>query len=473
MQYINEVYIDGAFAAPHGSEVFEVINPATEGPIARVVLADAEDTRRAIAAATRAFPAMARTTVAERVAMLRQLHAAVLARSDALRAATILEYGAPVARAAWVAQYAAQAFLDAAQTLESYAFTRQAGSAIVAMEPVGVAGLITPWNSTAGSMCSKLAMAIAAGCTAVIKPSEMSALQAQVVTAALHAAGLPPGVVNVVTGRGDVVGSELTRHPDVARISFTGSTAVGKLILKSAADTMKRVTLALSAKSPTLILDDADLAQAIPLAIDAAFLNNGQACIAGARLLVPEARLADVIALVRAVLDRTPVGDPNDPATVLGPLASQDQYARIQHFIRLGMAEGATLVAGGEGRPAGLARGYFVQPTVFAGVLPDMAIAREEIFGPVLAIMTYRTDQEAIALANDTIYGLQAYVFSSDLARAQAVAAQLQAGRVLINGLNHDPLAPFGGFKQSGLGREFGVFGLESFLEPKAVIGGR
>ena len=470
MKTINQVYIDGAFCAPHGAERFDIVDPATEGAIGSAVLADADDTRRAIAAAKRALPALARSTKAERIAMLHRLHAAVLARADDLRAATVLEYGAPVARAEWVAQYAAQAFLDAARTLDGYAFTRQVGTASVVMEAVGVAGLITPWNSTAGSMCSKLAMALAAGCTSVIKPSEMSALQAQVVTEALHAAGLPAGVFNVVTGRGDVVGGELSRHPDVARISFTGSTAVGKLILKSAADTMKRVTLALSAKSATIILDDADLAQAVPLALDAAFLNNGQACVAGARLLVPEHRLAEIVDLVRTAVAAIRVGDPNDPATAIGPLASAGQFARVQRYIHLGSAEGATLVAGGAGRPDGCARGYFVKPTVFAGVRQDMAIAREEIFGPVLSILSYRTEDEAVAMANDSVYGLQAYVFSRDAEHARAIAAQLQVGRVLINGLRHDPLAPFGGVKQSGLGREFGVFGLESFLEPKAVI---
>ena len=274
----------------------------------------------------------------------------------------------------------------------------------------------------------------------------------------------------LVTGRGDVVGGELSRHPDVARISFTGSTAVGKLILKSAADTMKRVTLALSAKSATIILDDADLAQAVPLALDAAFLNNGQACVAGARLLVPKHRLAEIVDLVRTAVAAIRVGDPNDPATAIGPLASADQFARVQRYIHLGSAEGAALVAGGEGLPAGCERGYFVKPTVFAGVRQDMAIAREEIFGPVLSILSYRTEEEAVTMANDSVYGLQAYVFSRDGERAQAIAAQLQVGRVLINGLRHDPLAPFGGVKQSGLGREFGVFGLEFFLEPKAII---
>jgi aldehyde dehydrogenase (NAD+) len=471
MRNINQLYINGAFVTPHGSEIFDVINPTTEQVIARVTLADVMDTRRAVAAAKKAFPAFARTTKDERVAMLKRLYAAVLARADALRDATIEEYGAPASRASWISHFSAQSFLDAAQTLESYDFTRQMGSSTVVMEPVGVTGLVTPWNSAAGSICSKLAMAVAAGCTSVIKPSEMSAIQNNIVSEAIHEAGLPPGVVNIVTGRGDVVGGELSTNTDVAKISFTGSTTVGKIIQHAATETMKRVSLALSGKSPTIILDDADLAQAVPLALNAVFMNNGQACIAGSRLIVPALRLPEVIEIVKAVVFQMKVGDPADQATVIGPLANNNQFERVQHYIRLGLQEGATLVTGGEGRPEGVEQGYFVKPTVFVNVRNDMAIAREEIFGPVLSILTYRSDEEAIEIANDTIYGLQAYVHSSNLVRAKAVAAQLQAGRVLINCLQHDPVAPFGGFKQSGIGREYGLLGLESYLEPKTVIG--
>jgi aldehyde dehydrogenase (NAD+) len=471
MQTIHQTYIDGAFVTPHGTQTVEIINPTTGRLLARASLADADDTRRAIAAAKKALPAFAQTTVAERLAMLKRLHAAVLACGDALRDATIEEYGAPVSRATWISRFAAQSFLDAAATLASYDFSRAMGASTVVMEPVGVAALITPWNSTAGSICSKLAMAIAAGCTSVIKPSELSPIQNRIVTEAIHAAGLPAGVVNIVTGRGDVVGAELSAHPDVAKISFTGSTAVGKIIQRAAADTMKRVHLALSGKSPSIILDDADLAKAVPLALNAAFMNNGQACIAGSRLLVPARSLAQVIAIVKETVALMTVGDPAEPATVIGPLASRHQYERIQHYIRLGLAEGATLVTGGEGRPAGLEAGYFVKPTVFANVRNEMAIAREEIFGPVLSILSYGSDEEAIDIANDTPFGLQAYVMSSDTARARAVATRLQAGRVMINTLQHDPLAPFGGYKQSGVGREYGVLGLESYLEAKTLLG--
>jgi aldehyde dehydrogenase (NAD+) len=402
--------------------------------------------------------------------MLERLHAAVASRAGPLAVATIAEYGCPVSRAAWVSRYAAQAFLDAARTLEGYELERRLGASLVVMEPVGVSVLITPWNSSAGSICSKLAMAIAAGCTAVVKPSEMSALQTQVVAEALHAADLPPGVVNLVTGRGDVVGTELSTHADVARISFTGSTATGRIVARQAVDTMKRVSLALGGKSPTILLDDADLETAVPAALDIAFQNNGQACIAGSRLLVPQGCVARVVELARSAVARMKVGDPADPATTIGPLANRAQFERVQRYIGLGLAQGATLVAGGAGRPPGLDRGFFVQPTVFANVASDMTIAQEEIFGPVLAIIAYRDDDEAVALANDSAFGLHAYVFSPDEARARAIARRLQAGRVAVNGMRHDPLAPFGGRKQSGVGREFGVLGLESFLEAKTVM---
>ena len=473
MRIIDKIYIGGEFVTPHGTELFDLHNPATGAVIGRVRLGDVEDTHRAIAAAKRAFPAFSRTSKAERIALLRWLHNAVLGHSEALIETTVEEYGAPPPRASGAAQYAAEAFLSAIETIENYEFVSRIGNANVVMQPVGIVGLITPWNSNAGFICSKLAMAIAAGCTAVIKPSEMSALQTQAVLEALHDAGLPPGVFNVVNGRGDVVGAELTTHPDIAKISFTGSTAIGKQIVRAGADTMKRVTLELGGKSPTIILDDADLAKAVPGLVQAGFINSGQACIAGTRILVAEKQLAEVSALVREAVAAVKVGNPRDPDTVIGPMVSQKQWDRVQRYIRLGLEEGATLLVGGEGKPAGLEAGYFVKPTVFIDVANTMTIAREEIFGPVLSIITYRDDEEAIAIANDTTYGLQGYIFSSDIARAERVAARIDAGRVFINGYYNEPLAPFGGFKQSGIGREFGVFGLEAYLEPKTLIGGR
>ena len=471
MHTIDQIYIDGAFVTPHGEELFELFNPATAQVIGRVRLADAEDARRAVAAARRAFPAFSRSGKAERIAMLLRLHAAVNARAAELTEAIIEEYGAPMSRASWMAGHAASVLLDAAQLLESYEFTRRAGTAEVVMTPLGVAGLITPWNSNAGFICGKLAAAIAAGCTTVIKPSEMSALQTRIVTEALHQAALPPGVFNIVTGRGETVGAAIAAHPEVAKISFTGSTAVGKSILRAGAETLKRVTLELGGKSPVLILDDADLAQAIPLAIQAGFMNSGQACIAGTRILVPRRRLAEAEALAKTAVEQTRVGDPRDPATAVGPMVSRKQWDRVQRYIRIGIDEGARLLAGGEGLPQGLQAGWFVRPTVFSGVRNDMTIAREEIFGPVLCIIPYDGEEQGVTIANDTPYGLQAYVLSSDAAHARAAASRIEAGRVLVNTLAHEPKAPFGGFKQSGIGREYGSFGLEAFLEPKAVLG--
>lgn len=416
-----------------------------------------------------AQPAFGGTVVAERIAMLERLRASMLAHADEILEATITEYGGPVARAQWVANYASQCFGDAARMLSTYAFERPVGGSTVVMAPVGVSALFAPWNSTAGTMASKLASAIAAGCVTVIKPSELSPWQAHVVARAVDAAALPPGVVNIVTGRGVDVGAEIGTHPGVAKLSFTGSTPTGKLIARSAVDTMKRVSLALTGKSASLLLDDADLETALPLALGAAFMNSGQACVAGTRLLVPRARMPDVVAGLRSAVAGLRVGDPREPDTAIGPMVSRAQYERVQHYIRRGLDQGATLIAGGEGRPRGIDRGWFVQPTVFADVRNDMDIAREEIFGPVLSVLPVDSEDEAVAVANDSPYGLQAYVFSSDAPRARRVASRLQAGTVLINRVAPDLLAPFGGVKQSGVGREFGVAGLEAFLEVKTV----
>jgi aldehyde dehydrogenase (NAD+) len=475
MQTIDKIYIDGAFVTPHGEELFDLFSPAKAQLIGRVRLADAEDARRAIAAARRAFPAFSLSSKAERLAMLRRMQQAVASREAELTEAVIEEYGAPVSRAGWMARHAAETLGEAAEILEGYEFVRRAGTAEVVMTPLGVAGLITPWNNDAGFICGKLAAALAAGCTAVIKPSEMSAMQTRIVTEALHEAGLPPGVFNIVTGRGEIVGAELSTHPDVAKISFTGSTAVGKTILRAGAETLKRVTLELGGKSPVLLLDDARLEQAVPLAVQAAFMNSGQACIAGTRLLAPRSRLAEVEALARAEVEHTRAGDPRDPATAVGPMVSRRQWERVQRYIRIGVEQGARLLAGGEGQPEGLPEGlgagWFVRPTLFAGVRNDMTIAREEIFGPVLSLIAYGNEEEAVAIANDTPYGLQAYVLSSNPERAAAVASRIEAGRVLVNTLAHEPKAPFGGFKQSGIGREYGTYGLEAFLDPKSVLG--
>ncbi|MGH6615717.1 aldehyde dehydrogenase family protein [Sphingomonas sp.] len=471
MKIIDQVYIDGAFVTPHGTELFDLYNPATATVIGQVRLGDETDTRTAIAAAKRAFADFSRTSKEERIALLDRLADAIEARTADITEAVIEEYGAPMSRAAWMADYAVGTFRLAAKTLESYEFIRQIGTARVTMEPLGVVGLITPWNSDAGFICGKLAMVVASGSTCVIKPSEMSAIQTQIVTEALHAAGLPAGVFNIVNGRGEVVGAEISAHRDIAKVSFTGSTATGRAILRAGAETMKRVTLELGGKSPMIILDDADFAAAVPFVLGAGFMNSGQACVAGTRILVPESRLAEFEAAIRTAIARIKSGNPREADTAIGPMVSQRQWDRVQGYIAKGLAEGATLLAGGEGRPDGTADGWFVKPTVFTNVRNDMVIARDEIFGPVLSIIPYRDDEQAIEIANDTDYGLHAYVAGGDETRARAVADRIVAGRVIINAAPMEMNAPFGGFKQSGIGRENGVFGLEAYLEPKAVMG--
>jgi aldehyde dehydrogenase (NAD+) len=463
-------YIDGAFVESHGREAMDIISPTSGQAIGRVTLADEEDTRRAIAAARRAFATFSRSTKEERLELLRQLHAAASARADDLTAAMVEEYGGVVQFAGQIVQTGITAFQAAGQALQEMPLTRSWGRTTVTLEPVGVAGLITAWNANTLFICLKLASAVAAGCTVVIKPSELSAVQTQVLIEALHEAKLPKGLLNVVTGRGDVVGAELVRNPSVDKISFTGSVAVGQSIMRDGAATMKRVTLELGGKSPTILLDDADLDRAIPAALILAFMNSGQACAAGTRLLAPRKQLEAVKRAIVAAMRSLKVGDPADPKIAVGPMASQRQYERVQSYIRKGIEEGAEVLVGGEGRPQGLEAGFFVKPTVFVNVTNEMGIAREEIFGPVLSIIAYDSDDEAITLANDSKYGLHAAVLGTDLQRARRVASQLRAGRVVINGMTDDPLAPWGGFKYSGVGREYGRYGIEAFLETRAIL---
>lgn len=470
MKTIKTHYIDGAFVESHGREVMDIINPTNRKPIARLTLADEEDARRAIAAAKQAFVCFGQSAKQERLEILRNLHKAVSARVGDLTRIMVEEYGGVVQFAAPIVQAGADVFQAAEKALHELPLTRSWGKTTVTMEPVGVAGLISPWNADAFFLCMKLASAIAAGCTVVMKPSELSALQTSVWLECIHEAKLPKGVCNVVAGRGDVVGAELVRNPDVAKISFTGSAAVGRSIMRDGAATMKRVTLELGGKSPNILLDDADLEKAIPNAFIIGFMNNGQACVAGTRLLVPKSRFDEV---KKALLDIAPVfaaGDPADPKTAVGPMVTEKQYERVQSYIHKGIEEGAEVLVGGEGHPPGLESGYFVKPTVFVNVRNDMTIAQEEIFGPVLSVITYEDDEDAIRIANDTEYGLHAYVSGTDLQRARRVASQIRAGRVAINGLLDDQRAPFGGFKHSGVGREFGTFGIEAYLEPRAIL---
>ena len=463
-------YIDGAFVESHGQQVMDIIKPTNGQVIARVTLGDEEDTRRAIAAAKRAFVTFGRTSKEERLRYLRQLHKAVSDHVDDLTAAMIEEYGGVAQFARLIVESGVNAFAAAEKGLQELPLTQSWGRTTVTLEPVGVAGLITAWNANALFICLKLASAVAAGCTGVIKPSEMSSLQTRVMVEALNAAGLPKGVFNVVNGLGTVVGAELVRNPDVAKISFTGSVAVGEQIMRDGAATMKRVTLELGGKSPTILLDDAALDKAIPSALALAFMNSGQACAAGTRLLVPKRRLEEVKRAIRDGMRTFTVGDPADPNIMVGPMVSQKQYERVESYIRKGIEEGAEVLVGGEGHPKGLEAGYYVKPTVFVNVKNDMTIAQEEIFGPVLSVIAYDSEDEAIRIANDSKYGLHSAVLGTDLQRARRVASQLRAGRVVINNMTDDPQAPWGGFKYSGVGREYGKYGTEAFLEPKAIL---
>ncbi|QOV47839.1 aldehyde dehydrogenase family protein [Streptomyces chromofuscus] len=471
MRKIHQVYIDGHFVTPHGTEIAPLYNPASEQVVGEVRLADEVDARAAVAAAKRALAGYSRTTKRERIALLERLSSAFADRLDDLKTAMTEEYGAVRGIVEGLLPLAPKMFDEAAALLASYEFRQTRGSTTVSMDPLGVAVAITPWNLSAVFVAQKVAGALAAGCTVVVKPSELSALQTQIMTEAFDAADLPPGVVNVVTGRGATVGDTLTSHPDVAKVDFTGSTAVGRQIMRNAADTFKRLTLELGGKSPTVLLDDADIPAAVGAALTSGFLNNGQTCFAGTRILAPESRLDEVVEAIESAMPAFAAGDPTDPATGVGPVVSQAQFDRVQGYIRLGKEEGAHLLTGGEGRPEGLDKGWFVKPTVFTGVRNDMRIAREEIFGPVLVVISYRDDDEAVAIANDTPFGLQAHVFSSDAQRARRVAERLEAGTVLINRIFGDPEAPFGGMKQSGIGRHHHTYGLESYLEPRAITG--
>jgi aldehyde dehydrogenase (NAD+) len=467
---ITTHYIDGAFVESHGREVMDIIKPTNGELIGRVMLGDEEDTRRAIAAAKRAFASFGRTTKEERSLYLRQLRKAVSARIDDLTAVMIEEYGGVARFARLIVESGVNAFAAAEKGLQELPLRERWGKTTVTLEPVGVAGLITAWNANTLFICLKLASAVAAGCTVVIKPSEMSSLQTRVMVEALDAAELPKGVFNVVTGLGTVVGAELVRNPDIAKISFTGSVAVGQAIMRDGAATMKRVTLELGGKSPTILLDDAALDRAIPAALTLAFFNSGQACAAGTRLLVPRSRLDEVKRAIRDEMRAFTVGDPADPDTMVGPMVSQKQYERVESYIRKGIEEGAEVLVGGEGHPKGLEAGYFVKPTVFVNVENEMTIAQEEIFGPVLSVIAYDSEDEAICIANDSKYGLHSAVLGTDIQRARRVASHLRAGRVVINNMTDDPQAPWGGFKYSGVGREYGKYGIEAFLEPKAIL---
>ncbi|MDQ2082938.1 aldehyde dehydrogenase family protein [Xanthobacteraceae bacterium Astr-EGSB] len=471
MRKFDQAYISGAFRTVHGRDELSLINPTTEEPSSVLVLADEEDARQAVESASQAFTQFSMTSKQERIDLLIALSDSVRARADELTEATVIEYGGPVEQARWRAGLAADNFLATATLLKDYSFTRWVNNAEVVAQAVGVAVHIVPWNSVYNAISVKMAGALAAGCPVVVKPSEYSPWQTQLFTECLHAAGAPAGAINLVTGLGDVVGEALTSHPAVRKISFTGSTPVGTAIMRAAADRMVRTTLELGGKAPTIVMDDADVAEAAAAALAMGFTNNGQACIAGTRILIPRARVDAFCEAVKVAVAKIVPGDPSDTATTMGPLVNRKQYDRVQSYIRKGLDEGARLVTGGEGRPAGLTRGLFVKPTVFGEVTNIMTIAREEIFGPVLCVIAYDDEEDAVAIANDTPFGLHAYVIGKDLARARAIAGRLDAGRVAINALVHEPLAPFGGFKRSGIGREYGIYGIEDHLELKTILG--
>ena len=468
----QKFYIGGSWVDPISDERLAVINPATEAEIAIIAMGCAADVDAAVKAARDAFPSFAQTSRDERLALLRAIRSAYEERYDDIVAAVSAEMGAPMSFArdsqAWVGIAHLDATIKALETLELETLR---GTTRIVREPIGVVAMITPWNWPLNQILTKVAPAIAAGCTMVLKPSEIAPLSALVFAEVMAAAGVPAGVFNLVNGDGPTVGQALAAHPQVDAISFTGSTRAGIAVAKAAADTVKRVSQELGGKSANIILDDADLDAAVTAGVESCFANSGQSCDAPTRMLVPAARHAEALEIARIAAEAHVVGDPADDDTALGPVVSALQFSRIQAHIDAGIAEGATLVAGGPGLPDGIERGYFVRPTVFGGVTPAMSIAREEIFGPVLAIMPYADEAAAISIANDTPYGLSSYVQSGDLVRARAVARQLRAGQVHINGPDWDTHAPFGGYKQSGNGREYADFGIREFLEVKAMLG--
>jgi len=465
-------YIDGAWVPPAKPATRDVINPATEQSIGKISMGSAEDVDRAVKAARKAFVTFSRTTPADRIALLENIVRVYKTRQDELAQTISTEMGAPI----WLSK-AAQAtsglghFNQAISVLKSFAFEEARGRTMVIREAVGVCGLITPWNWPINQIACKVAPALAAGCTIVLKPTEIAPMNAIVFTEILHEAGVPAGVFNLVNGDGPTVGVAIASHPGIDMVSFTGSTRAGVQVAINAAPTVKRVTQELGGKSANIILDDADFQTAVAGGVNGCFMNSGQSCNAPTRMLVPAARQAEAVAIAKAAAEKMKVGDPFQEGNKLGPVVSEMQFNKIQGLIQKGIDEGAELVTGGVGRPDGLGTGFYVKPTVFAGVKNSMTIAREEIFGPVLSILPYETEEEAIDIANDTPYGLSGYVSSGDLDRARRVAARLRTGNVHLNGAQASYDAPFGGYKQSGNGREWGVDGFEEFLETKAVLG--
>ncbi|MGF7162413.1 aldehyde dehydrogenase (NAD+) [Rhodoligotrophos appendicifer] len=471
MKHATKFYIDGAWVEPLSADRIPVIDPSTEEAFGEIAAGTAADVESAVAAASRAFPSFAATSKAERIRLLGRILECYEDRRREVAAALSQEMGAPIRFALeGQAQTGINHLKHMITTLEAYEFQHAKGTTLIVREPIGVVGLITPWNWPINQLVLKVAPALAAGCSMVLKPSEIAPFGAMIFADVMHEAGVPQGVFNLVNGDGPTVGHAIASHPDVAMVSITGSTRAGRAVAKAAADTVKRVAQELGGKSANILLEGVDPTSAVPRGVMNCFRNTGQSCTAPGRMLVPASMLAEVEAIARDTALQMKVGDPAQEETDLGPAVSKAQFDTIQHYISVGIEEGATLIAGGPGRPEGFNRGYYVRPTVFSNVTPDMVIARDEIFGPVLTIMPYRDLDEAVAIANDTVYGLSGNI-QGDRETAVKVAARLRTGQVLINYPAYDGTAPFGGYGQSGNGREQGIFGLEEFLEMKAVVG--
>lgn len=466
----SKFYIDGEWVEPASSRSIELLNPATEVVYASAALGNADDVDRAVKAARNAFASFGQTSAAARIDLLERIVAALIERQDELLAAIVQEMGAPCGMKAQVGM-PIDSFKQAIETLRAYDFERPIGSSMVRREPIGVCGLICAWNWPMQILCSKLAYALAAGCTVIAKPSEFTPGSAVLLTEILHGVGIPKGVINLVLGDGAVVGHAISAHLNIDLVSITGSTSAGILVAEAAAASVKRVAQELGGKSAHIVLPGADLAAAAQWNVTRGFANAGQSCHAPTRTLVHSDALEPFLDAMVSEVAKVRVGDPTDPHTMMGPLATAAQYDKVQRYIQLGLDQGARLVTGGPGRPASTNTGYFVKPTVFADVTPDMAIAQDEIFGPVLSIISYKSEREAVEIANGTRYGLGGYVSAPNRDTGLAIARQIRAGRIFLNGARDDPAVPLGGYKQSGNGRELGVFGLEEYLEVKGLIG--
>ncbi len=466
-------FINGEWVESTGSTIIDVINPATEEVIGQISDGTREDLDKAVAAARAAFPSFSQTTKEERIELLNRIADEYEKRKDDLVEVITQELGSPLPMSERTHYSMGLAhFRQAAKELETFEFNeKRPNNTVVRKEPIGVSGLITPWNFPTNQTSTKLASAFAAGCTVILKPSELTPFAAIILAEVFQAAGLPKGVFNLVNGTGEVVGNGISSHPDIDLVSFTGSGAVGQKITENAAKTIKKVALELGGKSPLVVLDDFDMKKAAQIAVTNVVFNSGQVCTAATRTLVPKSKHDEFIEAVKAVLPNYRVGDPQDGTNFLGPLISEQQYERVQGYIEKGIEEGATIVEGGTGKPEGMEKGYYVKPTVFTNVKNDMVIAQEEIFGPVMSVITYENIDEAIEIANDTIYGLAGYVVGEDQETVQKVANSIRAGRIIVNGASGDFSAPFGGYKQSGIGREWGDYGIEEYLEVKSVVG--